>query len=77
MNRRFDQLDLWHGTINRRLDHIEKVTSAVNFQVAGMSKAIGDGQRLTSELAATQMAQQRAIDDLAVRVQALERKREP
>jgi len=36
-------------------------------QNAGMNKSISDGQRLVSEITATQAAQQKAIDDLACR----------
>ena len=43
-------------------------------QTAGMNKSIGDGQRLVSEITATQTAHQKAIDDLARRLSALERK---
>jgi hypothetical protein len=40
-----------------------------------MSKSLTDAERIDSAFAATQSAQQRAIDDLAARVAKLERER--
>jgi chromosome segregation ATPase len=56
--------------IERRLDHMEA-------QLAGIGKSLTTGERLDSEMSATQTAQQRAIDDLARRLTKIERQINP
>ena len=63
--------------IERRLDHMEARFTAFEFQLAGIGKSLTTGERLDSEMSATQTAQQRAIDDLARRLTKIERQINP
>jgi len=63
--------------VERRLDHMEARFTAFEFQLAGIGKSLVTGERLDSELSATQTAQQRAIDDLARRLSRVERQINP
>jgi RNase P/RNase MRP subunit p29 len=63
--------------IERRLDHMEARFTAFEFQLAGIGKSLITGERLDSEMSATQTAQQRAIDDLARRLSKIERQINP
>jgi hypothetical protein len=63
--------------VERRLDHLESRFSAFEFQLAGIGKSLIAGERLDSEMSATQIAQQRAIDDLAKRLTKVERQINP
>src|SRR5437660_261584 len=60
--------------IQRRTERLETTGNAILMQTAGMSKSLTDAERLDSHFAATQAAQQKAIDDLAQRVAAIERR---
>ena len=60
-------------SIEIRLDRIENLGYSMNMQTAGMSKAIGDGERLMSEIIARQSAQQQAFFELQTRVAKIER----
>jgi hypothetical protein len=64
-------------SIEIRLDRIENLGYSMNMQTAGMSKAIGDGERLMSEIIARQSAQQQAFFELQTRVAKIERKIHP
>jgi chromosome segregation ATPase len=59
--------------VERRLDRLDSRFTAFEFQLAGIGKSLTAGEKLDSEPTATQIAQQRAIDDLAKRVTNLER----
>jgi hypothetical protein len=63
--------------VELRLERIENLGYSMNLQTAGMSKAIGDGQRFASELTATQSAQQQAFNELLARVAKIERELHP
>jgi hypothetical protein len=63
--------------IERRLDHMEARFTAFGFELAGIGKSLVTGERLDSEMSATQTAQQRAIDDLARRLTNVERQIKP
>src|ERR1017187_8449693 len=60
-------------SVEIRLDRIENLGYSMNMQTAGMSKAIGDGERLMSEIIARQSAQQQAFFELQTRVAKIER----
>lgn len=60
-------------TLERRPERIENNVNAIQFQTAGMSKSLTEGERLDSVMVVTQSAQQRAIDELAARVARIER----
>lgn len=63
--------------VERRLDHMEARFTAFGFELAGIGKSLTAGERLDSEMSATQIAQQRAIDDLARRLARVERQINP
>jgi protein-disulfide isomerase-like protein with CxxC motif len=63
--------------VERRLDFMEARFTAFEFQLAGIGKSLITGERLDSEMSATQTAQQRAIDDLARRLGKVERQINP
>jgi hypothetical protein len=73
MQRRFDQVDQRLDTIDRRTDRMETHIHAVILQTGGMSKSLTDAERLDTRFAATQAAQQRAIDDLYAKVNDIQR----
>lgn len=75
MNARFDKTDARFDTLERRTDRMETHLQSLILQTAGMNKSLTDAERIDSNFAATQSAQQRAIDDLAARVAKLERER--
>ena len=60
--------------IERRLDRLETRFTAFEFQLAGIGRSLTAGEKLDGEIAATQAAQQRAIDDLARRVAKIEQR---
>jgi transcriptional regulator of heat shock response len=57
IKRRFDQFDQRFEFVERRLDRIEHL-------MIGFNKSLTDAERLDTRMSATQIAQQRAIDDL-------------
>jgi hypothetical protein len=63
--------------VERRLDHMETRFTSFGFELAGIGKLLTAGERLDSEMPATQTAQQRAIDDLARRLARVERQINP
>ena len=63
--------------VERRLDRLETRFTAFEFQLAGIGKSLTTGERLDSEMSATQGAQQRPIDDLARRIAKIERQLNP
>jgi chromosome segregation ATPase len=77
INARFDRVDQRLDTIERRTERMETNLGALLMQTAGMSKSLTDAERIDSAMAATQAAQQRAIDQLAQRVARLERQANP
>ena len=76
MNSRFDQVDRRFTAVEQRLDRVENLTYTLTLQNVGMGKSIGDGQRLISEMTASEAAMQRALDELKQRVAAIERKQQ-
>lgn len=64
-------------SVEVRLERIENLGYSMNMQTAGMSRAIGDGERLMSEILARQSAQQQAFFELQTRVAKIERELHP
>lgn len=60
--------------LERRTERTEVNTNALLLQAAGISRSLTEAERIDSTTAATQAAQQRAIDQLAARLTALEQK---
>ena len=75
MNARFDKVDARFEVLERRTERMEVDMQSLILQTGGMSKSLTDAERIDSRFAATQSAQQAAIDDLAARVAKLERER--
>jgi hypothetical protein len=73
MQRRFEQVDKRFDTVDRRTERLETHLHAIMLQTAGMSKSLTEGERFDSHFAATQAAQQRAIDDLYTKVADIQR----
>lgn len=82
MNERIDQrfgeldrrIDQRFRGLERRLDRVEERLGSVEFQLVGLNRSEVGRERSISEMAATQTAQQRVIDDLASRVTRLEQR---
>jgi uncharacterized coiled-coil DUF342 family protein len=74
MNARFDQADTRFQTLERRAERLETHMQALVLQTAGMSKSLTDAERLDTSFAATQAAQQKAIDDLYQQIAELKRR---
>jgi chromosome segregation ATPase len=62
------------GRIEIRLDRVETRLTNIEQQLVGINRSLDRGERDASETAATQRAQQKAIDDLVARVTRLEGK---
>ena len=75
INARFDRVDQRFDTVERRAGRMETNLSALLMQTAGMSKSLTDAERIDTAFAATQAAQQRAIDDLYAQLAELKRER--
>jgi chromosome segregation ATPase len=73
MQRRFAEVEKRLDTIDRRTDRMETQIHSVVLQTAGMSRSRTEGERFDSHFAATQAAQQRAIDDLYAKVADIQR----
>jgi hypothetical protein len=69
MNTRFDALEA-------RMDRLESRMSNMEFQMAAMNRSFDQRDRIISQITATQMAQQKAIEDLAARLAKLEQQRQ-
>jgi chromosome segregation ATPase len=72
MDQRFDAVDRRFEALEQRMDRLENRMTALEFQMAGINRNLDQSGRTISSLAATQAAQQRAIDELAARVTRLE-----
>jgi prefoldin subunit 5 len=71
---RFDELDKRLELVERRLDRLDSRFSVFEFQMAGIGKSLTIGEKFDGELSNTQVAQQRAIDELARRVAKIEQR---
>jgi len=74
VTKRLDQLEHRLELVERRLDRLDSRFTAFEFQMAGIGKSLSVGEKFDGELSATQVAQQRAIDDLARRVAKIEQR---
>jgi predicted nucleic acid-binding Zn-ribbon protein len=72
--KRFDHLERRLEQVERRLDRLDTRFGVFEFQMAGIGKSLTAGEKLDSEFTATQIAQQRAIDDLARRITKIEQR---
>lgn len=72
--KRFDHVERRLEQVERRLDRLDTRFGVFEFQMVGIGKSITAGERLDSEFTATQIAQQRAIDELARRVAKIEQR---
>ncbi len=73
----FEKLNSRLDTIEHRTERMEVNLHAVMLQTAGMSKSLTDAERIDSQLAATQAAQQKAIDDLYQQIADIKRRLPP
>jgi hypothetical protein len=64
-------------TLDRRTDRTEINVNAILMQLSGISRSLTVGEQLSSQFAATQGAQQHAIDQLAQRISKIERELHP
>src|ERR1039458_8751446 len=71
---RFDEHDKRLELVERRLDRLDSRFSVFEFQMAGIGKSLTIGEKFDGELSNTQVAQQRAIDELARRVAKIEQR---
>jgi cell pole-organizing protein PopZ len=76
MGRRFDLVDQRFDALERRVDRMDTHIGAVLLETAGVSKSLTAGECLDTAMSATQSAQQKAIDDLAARLRAVEKRLE-
>jgi hypothetical protein len=74
MGRRFDLVDQRFDALELRMDRMDTHIGAVLLETAGVSKSLTAGERLDTAMSATQSAQQKAIDDLAARLRAVEKR---
>ena len=58
-------------TLSRRVERIDSTLSGVLTQMAGITKSLSQGEKLTTQLAHTQIGQQRAIDQLSAELTAV------
>lgn len=72
--KRLDHIEQRLELIERRVDRLDSRFSVFEFQMAGIGKALTAGDKFDSELSNTQVAQQRAIDELARRVAKIEQR---
>jgi chromosome segregation ATPase len=77
MGRRFDLVDQHFGVLEKRLDRMETHLAALTIETSGLSRSVSASERLETSMSATQIAQQKAIDDLAARLRAVEKRLEP
>jgi len=72
--KRLDHIEQRLDLIERRVDRLDTRFSVFEFQMAGIGKALTSAEKFDSELSNTQVAQQRAIDELVRRVARLEQR---
>ena len=58
-------------SVSRRVERIDSTLSGVLTQMAGITKSLSQGEKLTTQLAHTQIGQQRAIDQLSAELTAV------
>jgi len=74
VDQRFDDLDRRFESVENRLDRVNDTLASVQTQMGAMTRWADRFDREHTALAQTQVAQQRAIDDLATRLTRLERR---
>src|SRR5437870_759901 len=58
-------------TLSRRVERIDSTLSGVLTQMAGITKSLSQGEQLTTQLAHSQIGQQRAFEQLAAELTAM------
>ena len=77
LDRRFAEVDRRFEGLDRRMERINEGMRAVEVRMAALSKWADNIDRDNVNTAATQAAQQRAIDQLAARVARIEKQLHP
>ncbi len=73
MREGFGQMTARFDVIEKRVDRLDTRLLAIEIQLTGLNRSQSQEDQILSKITATQMAQQRAIDDLTARLSKLER----
>ena len=72
LDRRFADIDRRFEALERRMDRMAETLFAVHSQMGALTKSADRLDKNNQDILSTQVAQQRAIDELAARVTKLE-----